>query len=808
MTTREGIETAQARGWSIIPVRVDKRPAIGAWAEFQRERPTPEQIAQWSKADPPAWAVITGALSGVVILDFDGDAGKETMDRLGIRPHVRTGSGGYHAYYRHPGHRVQTLNSKSKIELGERYPGLDIRADGGYAVFCGRNSSGPYEWLRPAELDALDTIPADVRAYLGLDAPTAAPHPPGAVGAQATGSDRPAQRRSVDADSLIRRALERAGKEGRNNAGFWLACQMRDREASESEAEQAARWYASSVAQTNTKGQHEPYTANEALASVREAYRAPKREAPRNPNAPAAQQRHKAAPADAPKPTDDAEQERHHCTDKGNAYRLARKFKNHIRFCHAWEKWLVWDGERWKIDANGGINRYAMDAAGAIFQEAADRSISMEARDKLIKWAYDSEAANRLANMERLARNILGIAITPDDLDANQFVLNCKNGTVDLRTGKLRPHSRLDLLTKLAPVAFDPNAQAPVWEMFVRQIMLDRPALIGYLQRVIGYALTGAVDAKAIFVLYGHGDNGKTTFLEAVRYVLGDYAGIIPIESLMQSKGSTGREATPELAELKGRRFVTSSEADDGQRLNEARVKNLTGMGRIVARSLYRDPFEFDPTHKLFLDANYKPTVRGQDKGIWTRLKLIPFDLQLKDEQRDRTLLTRLRAEAPGILAWAVRGCLQFQAEGLNEPEEIKQSVIAYRAQMDVLGVFLADCTAPDKATMTRAADLYTVYSAWAKRTGEYVWSERIFSERMVERGAKKARKTRGVFYHDLVLTQQVNHAGKLEGCRDVAICTDSEGSSLTRIGGKESYPDTRTEATSLHSGGPDEEVF
>jgi uncharacterized protein (DUF927 family) len=277
MSAAEILQQAISLRWSIIPVRADKRP-FWSWKEFQEKLATAEQISNWRDSlQPPAWAVITGPLSGILVLDFDGPRGKETMQRLRIRPHVKTGSGGHHAYFRHPGHPVRTLNSKSKLALGERFPGLDIRADGGYAIFAGRNRTGPYEWLRAPEPDELLTLPAEVRSVLGLDAPCEAPPSPS--------GDRHAPRRATDAEALIRRALECAPDGGRNNMGFWLACQLRDREATEAEAIQALRTYAASVAPTNTKGQHEPYTEADAIKSLRKAFDAPRREPPRAPRA-------------------------------------------------------------------------------------------------------------------------------------------------------------------------------------------------------------------------------------------------------------------------------------------------------------------------------------------------------------------------------------------------------------------------------------------------------------------------------------------------------------------------------------------
>lgn len=288
---KEQLSHAFKSGWSIIPVREDKRPQF-SWKEFQDRRPTSEELAEWKKSKPPAWAVITGEISGIVIIDFDGDEGRHTMESLGLSPHLKTGSGGYHVYVQHPGHKVATLNGKSKKELGEIYPGLDIRADGGYAVFCGRNSFGEYQWLRDMEPDPLETLPMNLRLFLGLELQddTESENPecsddynPLDVDAEQLpeeppGEDQPERvQKKVSADDLLMRYIGESQR-GRNDAGFNLACQLRDNGFSRNAAEVVMREYAARVRDTNTKGLREPYTWIEAKASLDNVYSRPARE--------------------------------------------------------------------------------------------------------------------------------------------------------------------------------------------------------------------------------------------------------------------------------------------------------------------------------------------------------------------------------------------------------------------------------------------------------------------------------------------------------------------------------------------------
>jgi len=256
----------------VLPVRADKRPAIPSWKQFQQERVSVAQVEEWARQiKPRAWAVVTGAISGVIVLDFDGDTGNQTIKKLGLAPHVRTGSGGHHVYIEHPGFRVATLNGKTKEQLAELYPGLDIRADGGYAIFSGSTQAGPYKWLRPPEPEAFDSLPPDLQAFLKQSSKEAADS-----ASTARKPRRKSNGRSA-VDLLITQALESAASDGRNNAGFALARQLRDYGWSLAEAEQVVLEYAARVPSTNVKGQPEKYSTAEARASLRQAYSRPAR---------------------------------------------------------------------------------------------------------------------------------------------------------------------------------------------------------------------------------------------------------------------------------------------------------------------------------------------------------------------------------------------------------------------------------------------------------------------------------------------------------------------------------------------------
>jgi len=420
-----------------------------------------------------------------------------------------------------------------------------------------------------------------------------------------------------------------------------------------------------------------------------------------------------------------------HQTDLGNAERLVARHGAELRYCHPWARWLAWDGRRWAIDDAGEVKRRAKETTRAIYAEAAqlaDESV----RKERAKWAMRSENRTRLDAMTYLAQSETGIPVTPDELDAGPWLLTCNNGTLDLRTGKLRPHAQTDLITKLAPVDYDPNAQAPTWQAFLQRIMAENETLTAFLRRAVGYSLTGDTGERALFFLHGAGANGKSTFLETIRAMAGDYGLRTPTETLMTKRSG----AIPnDVARLKGARLVTAAESDEGKRLAEALIKDLTGGDTIAARFMRAEWFDFRPQCKIWLATNHKPTIKGTDKAIWDRIKLIPFEVIIPDEEQDRRLIERLKAELPGILAWAVRGCLEWYQDGLGIPDVVTTATGRYRDEMDVLGAFIADrCELTPTASETAKA-LYNGYKDWCEANGEKSVSKRAFGLRLAERG-------------------------------------------------------------------------
>lgn len=775
-------EEALQRGWSIIPVGLDKKPLISSWKPFQERRPTAEEVEDWKKLNPPAWAVITGAVSGIVTIDFDlGRGGDESYFKLQVRSyesgldlaaHRRTGSGGYHIDVVHPGWRVRTLQSDTPRAWSEHWPGIDVRGDGGYAVFAGRNERGPYAWLRDADpYHAADILPVDLLEALGLARPPAEEKseikPPRSVLALPNAG-------RVGAEVILEKYLRRAAVGSRNSTWAECCAQLRDNGYSQAAALTVGESYAASVPQDG-----HPYSLAEMRATVASIYRMAARAPWARQNASEPPPRHEKAgttadalePAVAPSEPEPRELPAAEIpdlrgfryTEYGNAERLHAMYGQDFHWCYEMQKWLVWDGRRWSTDSVDCMRKMALLTMRQFGLQAARLDpATQKAADT---WARRSESRNAISAMIDLARSIDGVSVTAAELDQDPYLLNFLNGTVDLKTGVLRPRRRADLITKLVRYDYRPKARCPRFLAFLDRVMgIDPDAgqeqneraarLVDYLQKALGYSLTGCTGEKAVFVPFGRkGNNGKTTLLTIFRSLLSEYSVLLQIDTLMVKAQAESSNTVADLADLRGARFVMTSEAEEGHRLQQGKLKRITqGMGRIKACRKYENPIEFDETHKLWMDTNRLPSIRDvDDEATWSRLHAIPFEVQIPPGERDKNFGADLiRKEAEGILAWAVAGAVRWEAEGLGRPPEIDRASREWRDEVDQLGRFLDECTEPGVYFTARSRDLYDSYKRWAEDAREFVMNLSVFGTKLAERGIEKQRDKQGFYYTGL----------------------------------------------------------
>ena len=457
-------------------------------------------------------------------------------------------------------------------------------------------------------------------------------------------------------------------------------------------------------------------------------------------------------PAPEPSPCQPVSKEapRFHRTDAGNGELFAHLYGDRVRFDHRRHRWLLWRDHWWVPDADEEVERLALKAANWRYKVAPDLFDDSNERKAEAAWAISSESRMRLDSSLALARAWKPIADTGQEWDNDPWLLGVANGVIDLCSGELRDGRPEDRITMRSPVAYDPDAPYPHWLAFLDRILGGNEALIDFLQRAFGYSLTGDVSEQVLFFLYGTGANGKSTYLGALLDVLGDYGRQAAPGLLLAKRGE--RHPT-EYADLEGARFVSSVEVDEGRRLAEGLVKWLTGGDRMKARKMRQDFYEFRPTYKIWLAANHKPTIIGTDLAIWRRIRLVPFTVVIPPDEQDPCLPEKLRGELPGILAWAVQGCLGWQRDGLDTPQEVETATAAYRAEQDILAGFLEDCCTTDPDEWVTANAFYLAYINWAKDAGEKPLTKTALGLRLAERGFAPGRdRTEGRLWRGIGL--------------------------------------------------------
>lgn len=480
--------------------------------------------------------------------------------------------------------------------------------------------------------------------------------------------------------------------------------------------------------------------------------------------------------AGGPPPDDDAavnlELSKHPRNDYGNGLRFRARHGGDV--LHVREVgWHYWNGQRWARDGGDGeVRKRAHETGQLVALEAiavgeddpgnyADRAEWSDLQESLWKWSV--ECGNRRRVDAMLTESAPYLDVDPDALDRDPDVLNLGNGTLRLEGAceDLQPHRREDRLAKIMPVDFDPEAECPQFLRFIHQVQPDEEVR-GFLQRWVGYSLTGRIGEQKLVFNYGEGGNGKSVFVDIIARIMGPYSSTLPFQSLAkEDRPRAGSEASPDLARLPGARMVRVAEPEQGLKFAEAKVKAMTGGEPMIVRHLNRGFFEFMPQFKLTLSGNHKPSIQGQDRGIWRRFLLVPWEVNLEESEQDPDLPAKLWAERCGILNWMLDGVRMWLEDGLAIPDKVRAATDEYRADSDPLGRFITSCTVKASGSVTAAREMYSAYQRWCKANAERVWTQTSFGRGLTERGIHRDKVAGLVIYLDVKLVNVPDDDGE-----------------------------------------------
>lgn len=688
--------------WYIFPLEPkSKSPLVKDWPN--RASNNPMQIRKWWSRWPDANIGLATGKSDLLVIDIDekkGVSGMESWRDILMEHDIDTDtitqltpSGGEHIFYLCSDKRLRNTANG----LGE---GIDTRGDGGYVVVAPsvNGQGGVWEWdkeLHPADKPIAPLPDTLKRLLLDYDR-TAGPAPP------------------VEGNII-------AGS--RNETLASLAGTMRRRNMPEEAILLAL------------------LTTNQTMCQ---------------PPLPEAEVR-RIAKSISRYPAGTPEMEQVYAlTDLGNSERLVSIHGTNIRYCHGAKTWLAWDGRRWNLDRTKTMLALAAEVSRLIAQE--QQLVEDKAKRKAIhKHALATESRHRLTSMLELATSNPAITVVPEDLDSHAWLLNTENCIIDLQTGQALEHDPTYLMTKMVEANYDPDAECPLWRKFLDEVFAGNQDLIRFVQKAMGYSLTGSTREQCMFILYGTGANGKSTLLEVIAAIVQEYMNRTPTETLLVRK--TG-SIPNDIARLAGARMVAATETEDGSRLAESLVKQMTGGEKLTARFLHAEWFEFQPQFKVWLATNHKPQIRGTDHAVWRRMRLLPFTVTIPAAKQDKDLPQKLLEERDGIFRWIVDGCLTWQEEGLEPPKVVTEATAQYKSEMDVLAAFIRDCCNEGPNMTSTVKELYDSYSTWTGQSGEKTMPKRTFGMKVRDRGFTVVRGTGGVrSWHGIALnTKPVQH--------------------------------------------------
>jgi len=727
-------------GWSVFPLQ--ERQKIPATSNgFKAASNDASVVADLWGDKAYNIGLATGMASGVFVLDVDaappkdgGLTGPEALEQLvaqhGALPATLTATtgSGAHYYFRMP--EGVELNNRARIKVHGQRTGLDIRADGGYVVVPPsiHPSGRVYQWEAGAREAA--EAPAWLVAMVAkreepkpLPLP-AAPPSPVVVAPEDT---------ATAAEALVA-ACERIRtcQGSRHDAIYRESCRVGELVGGGCLERHAAEF--ALVSAGLDAGKPEQEVRRTVKDGLDRGEKSPRR------------------PSDAPTTIPATP---YRPTDVGNAARLVDRFGPDVRWCGSLpgDGFLVWDGKRWSSDTRRRVDNLSRDVALDVVAHADDlkerlrqavlaggaqpppsmaraiAALKEEART-WSKWAAASEMSQHLRSAVQVAR--ADVAIEQSALDADEWSLNTEAGIVDLRSGAVRPHDREALHTKMAGAGLSSEG-CPTWLAFLSRIMGHDQEMVGFIQRVLGYCLTGSTREQCLFILYGNGSNGKSTFLDTVRTVLGDYAKHSRAETFMRDRSGG---IPNDVAALRGHRLVTCSEPEQGAQLDESLIKEMTGDAAMEARFMRAEFFTFTPTFKVLMATNHRPVIRGTDHGIWRRIRLVPFTQTIEDHEKDRDLGKKLEAERDAILAWCVEGARLWAQDGLVLPDAVRDATEEYRSDMDMLADFISEkCVPHGVATNTT---IYKAFAEWSQANGERPRSHKWLTRALTDRGYKQ----------------------------------------------------------------------
>lgn len=446
--------------------------------------------------------------------------------------------------------------------------------------------------------------------------------------------------------------------------------------------------------------------------------------------------------------------------DTGNADRFCDIFGTLVKYSYINKIWYYYDGIAWKVDDTGEVRKMIDSMVDIMAKEPLQfpENMAEEEQEEVEKaWSKHLKRSRSNAGKNALMDEIKHrVAVLPDEFDKDKTLLNTQNGYLSLSDGILQEHDIAKMFTRVASTEYTDTIDCPRWEDFVSEIFNHDKELIRYIQKAVGYSLTGSTREQCMFILFGNGRNGKSVFIEVISEILGNYAMTMQAQTIMVKQNSSG--ANSDIARLKGARLVTSSEPNEGVRLDEGLVKQLTGGDKVTARHLYGKEFEFEPEFKLWLATNHKPIIRGTDDGIWRRMNLIPFTVQIPDHKVDKNLKNKLKTEMTGILNWAVEGCLMWQREGLKPPKAVTDASKEYRNEMDVITRFIEECCEIGPGKSVQAKELFSAYREWASENNEHDFTNTKFGREVAKKFKKK--KSTYVTYEGLELVSNSSYQG------------------------------------------------